>query len=454
MNIPSPAALLGSLRGESRSALLKRNILASFLIKGASMTVSFIFVPLTIHFVNPVQYGIWLTLSSLLAWFSFFDIGLSLGFRNRFAEATARGDTTLARQYVSTTYAALSALVTLMLLIALPVNHFIDWPSLLKVDPAYGPELTVTFAAMIAFFGLTMAARTISALVTADQRVAIASLIDLLGQATALLLIWLLTRFQTHGSLAQLTFIYSGAPFVVLALATVLLFARRYRPVAPSFRAVRPALVRSILGIGAQFFIITTSMLFIFQLINVIISRNLGPATVTQYNIAYKYLNIPAMLAVLVLNPFWSAFTHAHTRGDFAWMRAMIRRLERLYCAVALPVVALMAVCAPWFYAVWVGSSVTVPAAITLAVAAYVLLYTLSNIYMYLINGIGKVRIQLIIYVAFAMVAYPLMNAACARWGIPGMLAVPAAVYLAQAIAIRTQLHLIITQKATGLWNK
>ena len=48
-------------------------------------------MPLTIDFVNPTQYGIWLTLSSLLAWFSFFDIGLSLGFRNRFAQAKANG---------------------------------------------------------------------------------------------------------------------------------------------------------------------------------------------------------------------------------------------------------------------------------------------------------------------------------------------------------------------------
>ncbi len=88
MRLPS----ILNLRGSTQSALLKRNILASFMLKGVSILISFFIVPLTIDFVNPTQYGIWLTLSSLLAWFSFFDIGLSLGFRNRFAQAKAKAN--------------------------------------------------------------------------------------------------------------------------------------------------------------------------------------------------------------------------------------------------------------------------------------------------------------------------------------------------------------------------
>ena len=103
-------------------------------------------------------------------------------------------------------------------------------------------------------------------------------------------------------------------------------FPRAY---APSISAIRPRLIKSILGIGGQFFIITTSMLFIFQLMNVIISRNIGPDAVTEYNIAYKYLNSVYMIAVLILNPFWSAFTDAYTRGNLEWMRRMLRSPSR-----------------------------------------------------------------------------------------------------------------------------
>lgn len=86
--------------------------------------------------------------------------------------------------------------------------------------------------------------------------------------------------------------------------------------------------------------------------------------------------------------------------------------------------------------------------------AVYTLLLMLANIYMYLINGTGKVRIQLIIYLTFAIISYPIMNFSCARWGIPGLLIVPATVYLCQALLGRIQLHRLINNTATGLWNK
>ncbi len=94
-------------KGHQRSIEAKKNIAASFLIKGISILISPVLVPLTIDYINPTQYGIWLTLSSIVAWFSFFDMGFGNGMRNRFAEAKANGDMLKARAYVSTTYAVL-----------------------------------------------------------------------------------------------------------------------------------------------------------------------------------------------------------------------------------------------------------------------------------------------------------------------------------------------------------
>lgn len=56
------------------------------------------------------------------------------------------------------------------------------------------------------------------------------------------------------------------------------------------------------------------SMLFIFQFINIILSRVEGPEAVTQYNIAYKYFNVLNMVFVIVLTPFGSAFTDAYVK--------------------------------------------------------------------------------------------------------------------------------------------
>ena len=98
-------------RGHGRSVKEKKNIIATFIFKGCSIAISLVLVPITINYINPTQYGIWLTLSSIVGWLAFFDIGFGNGLRNRFAEAIAKGEHELARIYLSTTYAILSIIV-------------------------------------------------------------------------------------------------------------------------------------------------------------------------------------------------------------------------------------------------------------------------------------------------------------------------------------------------------
>ena len=88
----------------SRTKNITKHVLLSALYKGGHILATFLLVPLTIDFLDTENYGIWLTLSSFIAWFSFFDIGLGNGLRNKFAEAKAKDDLELAKGYVSTAY--------------------------------------------------------------------------------------------------------------------------------------------------------------------------------------------------------------------------------------------------------------------------------------------------------------------------------------------------------------
>ena len=74
--ILTPFTLVSNLlnKGHDRSIKAKKNIVASVFIKGTGMAVSLLLVPLTIKYINVSQYGIWLTLSSIVGWFSFFLI--------------------------------------------------------------------------------------------------------------------------------------------------------------------------------------------------------------------------------------------------------------------------------------------------------------------------------------------------------------------------------------------
>ena len=207
------------------------------------------------------------------------------------------------------------------------------------------------------------------------------------------------------------------------------------------------------MGIGVQFFIIYLCLIFVFQIINIVISRELGPESVTEYNVANKYFGIAYSVMLIILTPFWSAFTDAYNKKDFKWMHRVKRVLEVIWLGEVV-VVVLMVIIAPWFYKVWIGDSLSIQTALSIMMALFILVQSIAAVYMNLINGIGKVRIQLFIYVFFAILAWPLMQLTCRKFGLMGVLVVPTMVCSIQALIGKIQLGKLLSGSCTGIWNK
>ncbi len=450
-------ALLSKIKhgygADERSFEARKSIALSLLAKGMSIIISMIVVPLTINYLNPSQYGIWLTLSSIIAWISFFDLGLGNGFRNKFAEAKANGDITAAKEYVSTTYFSVGLIFLAVFAILAIVNCFLDWSSILKIDSTYREELGHVFSVLSLFFCLNMVAQTFTTLLTADQKPGIAAIVNVIGQACALIAMLALVK-GGEGSMLKLAFFYSGMPPVILVLISIFAFGwTSYGQYKPSIKRFNSKLVKSIINLGVQFFAIYLCQLLIFQLTNLILARETGAESVTQYNIAFKYFNMLQMVAIIVITPFWSAFTDAYAKKDFEWMNSAMKRLERFWL-ITIATGIVMLLLSGWFYKIWIGGEVQVPTGLSVATLIYVLASILGNIYMFMINGIGTIRIQLLIYIALALIALPALIFTCRWFGVSGIVIVPTAVFLIQAVFGKIQLEKIINGTAYGIWLK
>ena len=209
----------------------------------------------------------------------------------------------------------------------------------------------------------------------------------------------------------------------------------------------------SVTKLGIKFFVICLSMIFIFQVMNIIISRELGPDAVTEYNIAFKYFNILTTIIMIVITPFWSAFTDAYHKKDYLWMTGSMKKLETIWLLSIVAALVMVLLANP-FYGIWVGDDVQIHLTTTISIAIYVSLFNLGQIYMYLVNGIGTVMIQLIIYLSFALIAWPLMILSCRWLGLPGIVIIPSVVVLLQAVCGRVQIGKIMNNCATGIWRK
>lgn len=439
--------------GDVRTKDAVKNSVISLLAKAISIVCSLAIVPLTIDYVNPTRYGIWLTLSGIIGWISFFDLGLGNGFRNRYAEAKANGNMELAREYLSTTYFSVTCIVSLICVLLLVINSILDWSSILNVDRIYKEELRRVFSIFCIVFCTNMVFNILSTLLSADQKPGIASLINGFGQILSLISLCILTKVG-NGSLESLALFYSTIPCGCLLVASIYFYCiSYYKSIKPSLKYVRKSLIRNILTLGAKFFIINLCLIMIFQIVNLVLSREFGSISVTQYNVASKYFNIVYMITVLLVSPLWSAYTDAYTKNDYAWMKKTARRMER-FLFFSIGSYLLLLLISPIIYHYWIGDSVEIPFLLSLFVMILSICQSLSTINMYQVNGIGKLTLQLYVYIIFAFICWPLMVVFSKILGIIGVIIVPSIVYLVQGILARVQLKKIINKTATGIWNK
>ena len=377
---------------DKRTATVKKNIIASFAIKGVSIIVSLLLVPMTLGYVSSELYGIWLTLSSVMMWLSFFDVGFTLGLKNKLAEAIALNNWEKGKSLVSTTY-FMMILIFVPICIALELLiPCVNWADVLNVSQQYNSEISKVLYILVAFFCLQMIVNVLTSVVAAYQQVALSNAFPVIGNILSLIAIWFLIYFCPP-SLISLAFAISAMPIVVLIISSVILYHKKFKLVSPNIKYIDKKEVSSLFGLGAQFFLIQIQSIVLFQSTNILISNVSGPESVTSYNIAYKYMGIAMMAFNIILTPLWPAFTDAKTKNDFNWMRKVYKKMSILY-VYSVFVMIIMAIIAPWVYNIWIGTKADISYTMTLFVCIYVIIQNWDGLQVNLINGIGTVKLQ------------------------------------------------------------
>ncbi|MBK9356515.1 MAG: oligosaccharide flippase family protein [Bacteroidales bacterium] len=440
--------------GNTRSIKARKNILVSFGIKGVSIAIGFIFVPLLVNYLGTAEYGIWITLSSIVAWINYFDIGLGNGLRNRFAESLANGEQKLARIYVSTTYAALSMIFGSFFVIFLIVNPFLNWSQILNAPESMSHDLSILMVITVGFFLLRFIFKLISIIITADQRPAISNTFDPLANLLSLSVILILMK-TTDPSLINLGLVLGASPVIIFLLASLYFFNRDYKPYRPTFKLVNLTYFKDLAGLGIQFFIIQITVVVIMSANNLIISQVVGPEAVTGYNVAYKYFGLISMIFVIITNTYWSAFTEAFIKKDFLWIKRVMKNLVRLWSGIVF-VILLMLIFADPFYLLWVGDKVKVPFMLSVFTALFIIIYIWYSIFIYFINGTGKIKLQLYTTVAVALLHIPIAIFLSVNLGMgtAGVILGSCITYLPGSILGPMQYFRIINNKAGGIWGK
>ncbi|MCS0589413.1 lipopolysaccharide biosynthesis protein [Massilia norwichensis] len=436
-----------------RTQQVRVQVIYTFLIKVISVVLGLLLVPLLIDTLSPQRYAVWLTLSSIFTWFSFFDLGLGNGLRNKLTEALAAGDRTLGREYVSTTYAFVSAIFLTMLGSFLAFNSLIDWNWILHVDRIEADELYMLTSVAFSFFLLRFIFQLIGVIYIAAQRPAMNNIVVVGGNVLAFLCI-LGARQLSIGSLPIYGGLLVGLPLLMFLILNVVAFRGEFSYLRPTIRMVRLQHVRTLLNLGGMFLIVQIGAVVLFSTYNVMISHLFNAEEVVVFGAAFTYFQLPVVGYAIIMTPIWSAVTDAYAKSDLQWLDALLRRLNKISLLFVSGIVC-MVLASPWVYKVWLGSRVEIPLVITISMAAFSMINVVLAPYTNFINGTGKIAVTAVVVIVSLFVYFPLAVF------LAKMLQSSAGIMFATCLVNGVGLYLqpkqvkkILARNAVGLWGR
>ncbi|MCK0123164.1 MATE family efflux transporter [Gelidibacter sp. F2691] len=387
-----------------RNKILKKNLSHGLVFKAGAILVTYLTIPLLIKGLGVTDYGIWVTIFSVFGWIYHLDLGIGNGVKNNITTALVKNDFLSANQYINTAYISIFIIALLFLIVSGFFIWTINLSSLLNADIAE-PSLKIIFLVTLISFFLNFILSLYKQLFYAIQKSATVELSLFLTNFIIYFVFIALLKYSNL-SLINVAIIY-GASNVTISLIFNYLFFNKQRALSFSPKYFNRAKTKDIMGIGFEFFIIQVCLIIILTTDNLLISYLLGPSEVTTYSNVLKLFQIFLVFSALILTPLWSLYTEAFLSKDFAWIKKILRRLNYVFGLAVLMVILTILFAKDILY-LWIGENIYYDDLLIVLTGAFVLIRIYGDIYMYFLNGIGKIKLQMWLFIVGALINIPL----------------------------------------------
>jgi O-antigen/teichoic acid export membrane protein len=158
------------------------------------------------------------------------------------------------------------------------------------------------------------------------------------------------------------------------------------------------------------------------------------------------------MVFTIIITPFWSAFTDAYTKNDMDWIIRIMKKMQKYWLFLIVITICLLII-SPNVFKLWLGESFKIPFTLSIAMAFYVIAFTWQTIHVFLLNGIGKVRLQLYLVVISAVINIPIAIFLGHKIGLAGITISNALLFTIMGIVFYVQCKKILNKKDFGIWG-
>ncbi len=333
-----------------RSQVL-RNTLSNIAGKVVILGVWFFLTPFLIHQLGASDYGLWVLISSLVAYGSLLDFGIANAITKYVAQYQAEGRIEQARSLVATALWLYMALGLFAILLGALLAPLI--PALLSLPPHQAAMATgLTFLSALGL-GVSLPSATTIAVLRGLHRFDLANAVGMIGMTlfTGGTVGVLLAGYGLLGMVAV------NVPVTLITqIPAVWLIHRTAPALGFGLRGASRKLLKTVTTFSSILFVINVASQLKTKTDEIVIGATLPLASITPYSIARRLSELPQLLTEQFMKVLMPLASQLHAENDRQRLRALYLASTRLTLAVFMPLALGVTILAQPFITLWVGA--------------------------------------------------------------------------------------------------
>jgi O-antigen/teichoic acid export membrane protein len=376
-----------------------KSLSISFVSQITTSIVSFIMVPLLIQYLSRDNYGLWVTLISLVSWILSSDFGIGYGFRNRVTEYLADHDKVKLNGYFKNTfqyYLIITFFIIAFFIYVLNTNPILSKYKLLSL---------IIYLPYIVYFPFSISNQILQGL----RYVHLTALINLFRAVLWALFVICVITFNKDRNLLNIAIGYSVVNSIVNAVAVYLAFTKSQISI-PKFKSLlTPPVIDKTLVTGLKFFVLQISSLLLFSMGNYYVYSNLTPNDTAHYDTINKIYTLYMTFFNMIISVFWSEIVFQKATGNFEKLRVTYKKLLAISLVVSFGSFLIVFV-APFLVSFWTNNKIVVSTKDCLPFSFLVSVQSVAYAGAVFLNAFEKVMPQVILAVISTALVYPLIQ--------------------------------------------
>lgn len=402
---------------------------ANALSRALGLMLMIISVSLTMPYLGVERFGIWMTISSLVAVLSFLDLGIGNALTNRVAQTAIRSQYEL--QEVITGGLAILTLLSIGIggaLLIIAANT--PWETLLKVsDPSLFPEIKAAGICFSILFAISIFSVGCQKIFLGLQQAYISHIFSAIGCIIGGILCWIAARNQA--SITWLLMAVLGSQVAINSLLFFILVYRGQFKAQHLFKCIRQE-SHYLFHIGLLFFLLQIGTMVGWGADSLIISSTIGVAEVAVFAIVQRLFQFSIQPFAIMNAPLWAAYADAEVRGEKRFIRNTLKKSLLLTFIGTSAIVVFMILFYTPIIQVWTHGNIVAPLLLVILCGIWAIFEACGSAFAMFLNGTGVVRQQVIAVTLFILIVLPLKLSLVHSIGI---IAIPLATIVAYIFA-------------------